>query len=171
MAGYAVAGVFAAITLSTAVCGVIAYVLAVRDLPRGGATGRCAVPIWGSPSRSTTAFWFLVHVDGIYVNSQLPALATGGYGAIATLARPIVYFPAAVNNLFFPFLAASTRAAARRRVLRACWRRPSPSRCYAGRDVRRFPELLLTVTFGASYVNLADRLVAWSPRRSRRWPC
>jgi O-antigen/teichoic acid export membrane protein len=89
-------------------------------------------------------------VDTVYVNGRLPALADGGYAAASTLARPLVYLPAAVNQMLFPFLTLAT-SRTRRTVLGRMLAAAAAVALPALACTALFPRLLLETTFGTAY--------------------
>jgi len=157
-AGYGVTGVFAAIAASNAVCFLLAWCLAIRGLPREGIYRPLQVDEVGLAAALNAAFWFLVHVDTVYVNRELPALATSGYAAAATLARPVVYFPNAVNQMLFPFLASATTARVRRVVLGRMLAAAAIVVLAALAVTVAVPGLILEATFGKAYLGVSGIL-------------
>jgi O-antigen/teichoic acid export membrane protein len=156
--GYGVSGVFAAIALSNGICFVVAWWLAVRGLPRDGVYRPLQIDEVGLAAALNAAFWFLVHVDTVYVNRELPALATSGYAAAATLARPVVYFPNAVNQMLFPFLASVTTTGTRRVILGRMLAAAAIVVLAALAVTLTVPELILGATFGQAYLGVSGIL-------------
>ena len=157
-AGYGVAGVFAAIAVSNGICFLLAWWLAVRGLPRGGIYRPLQGGEVGLAAALNAAFWFLVHVDTVYVNRELPALAASGYAAAATLARPVVYFPNAVNQMLFPFLASASAARTRRVVLGRMLAAAVIVVLAALAATLVAPGLILRATFGTAYLGVSGIL-------------
>lgn len=158
IAGYGVAGVFAAIVASNAVCFVVAYALSMPGLPRAGRYTPLRLDEVGLAAILNAAFWFLVHVDTVYVNAHLPLAASAGYAAAATLARPVVYFPNAVNQMLFPFLTAAASPAIRRRVLAQMTAAAIALGAAALIAFAVAPRLILGLTFGPAYFEAAPLL-------------
>jgi O-antigen/teichoic acid export membrane protein len=159
MSGYGVSGVFAAIAASNVVCFVVAYALAIGGLPRGARYRPLHVSDVGITGAISAAFWFLVHVDTVYVNSELPSLAARGYAAASTLARPVVYFPAAVNQVLFPFLTSAGGWTGRRVVLSRMLATAIAVDLAALAVLAAAPRPILEATFGAAYGGASDMLV------------
>jgi O-antigen/teichoic acid export membrane protein len=157
-AGYGVAGVFAAIAISTSACFVAAYLAAVRFLPPSGRYRPLRMEDIALASSINAAFWFLVHVDTAYVNRELGDLAARGYAAAATLARPVVYFPFAVNNLLFPFLTSAAIGPERRRVLARMFGATIALDVVVLSVLAAAPEPILRLTFGPEYVGVSGIL-------------
>jgi hypothetical protein len=88
-----------------------------RGLPRGGVYRALHVAEVGMAISVNLAFWFLVQVDTIYVNKQLPDVALHGYAAASALGKMLVYIPVAVGHVLFPLLIATRTPAAGRRML------------------------------------------------------
>jgi O-antigen/teichoic acid export membrane protein len=157
-AGYGAAGVCAGIAVSTFGCFLIAYVIAASGLPPSGRYRPLHIEEVGLAGAASAAFWFLVHVDTVYVNGQLPAIAKAGYAAASTLARPLVYFPAAVNQVLFPFLAAATTGRARRTLLAQMLMAAAAIDVVALVALEVAPRLILETTFGTAYGDASGTL-------------
>jgi O-antigen/teichoic acid export membrane protein len=115
--GFEVGGTLAAITGAAVLCLSIGCLSAVRRLGTGGRYQPLHLGEVGLAIALNAAFWFLVEVDRIYVNRDLPALAAEGYAAASSLGKMLVYIPVAIGNVLFPLLAAARDASSRRAVL------------------------------------------------------
>lgn len=157
--GFEVAGTFAAITGSAVLTLTLGLIAVTRGLGRGGRYQPLHLGEVGLAIVLNAAFWFLVQVDTIYVNRELPLIAEGGYVAASGLAKLLVYVPLAVGNVMFPLLSAAPTAAARRRVLRRMLLMA------AGLDVAGLaaiavaPERILLLTLGPSHIAAAGYLL------------
>ena len=89
---------------------------------------------------------------------MLPALATSGYAAAATLARPVVYFPNAVNQLLFPFLATAATARERRVLLGRMLTAAVLVVLAAVAAMLVAPGFILGTTFGTAYLGASGIL-------------
>ena len=156
----AATGMFVAIALSTSVCFAGAYVLTVRELPAATTYRPLGLGEIAMAASINGAFWFLVHVDTVYVNRELPQLVDQGYAAAAVLARPIVYFSAGVNQALFPFLAVAATRETRRHVLTRMFATAALLSIVGLVALWASPEWLLALTFGPAYVEAARLLPA-----------
>jgi O-antigen/teichoic acid export membrane protein len=156
--GFGVPGVLAAIIVSNTGCFLVAAARAVSGLPRGRRHRPLRLGAVGITGALNAAFSFLVHVDTVYVNRELPELAARGYAAAATLARPVVYLPAVVNQTLFPFLASAAGAAARRAVM---LQMAGAAILVGGATIAATllaPRWLLETTFGPAYAGASGIL-------------
>jgi O-antigen/teichoic acid export membrane protein len=156
--GFEVAGTFAAITGSAALTLALGLV-AVRGLGRGGRYRPLHLGEVGLAITLNAAFWFLVQVDTIYVNRELPLVAEGGYVAASGLAKMLVYVPLAVGNVMFPLLSAAPTAAARRHVLRRMLMMAAALDVAGLAAIAAAPERILLLTLGPSHIAAAGYLL------------
>jgi O-antigen/teichoic acid export membrane protein len=157
--GFEVGGAFLAITGSAVLCLAAGASVALRGLPRGGVYRALHVTEVGLAVTVNLAFWFLVQVDTIYVNKQLPDVALQGYAAASALGRMLVYIPVAVGNVLFPLLiAARTPAAGRTMLLRMLLLTVALDAIGFG-IIAVSPERLLLLTLGGQYLTATSLLL------------
>lgn len=157
--GFEVAGTFAAITGSAALTLALGLVAVTRGLGRGGRYQPLHLGEVGLAIVLNAAFWFLVQVDTIYVNRELPLVAEGGYVAASGLAKMLVYVPLAVGNVMFPLLSAAPTATARRQVLRRMLMMAAALDIVGLAAIAVAPERILLLTLGPSHIAAAGYLL------------
>ena len=157
--GFEVAGTFAALTGSAVLTFAIGLGAATRGLGTGGRYRPLHLGEVGLAIVINAAFWFLVQVDTIYVNRELPAVAEGGYVAASGLAKMLVYVPLAVGNVMFPLLSAAPSALARRRVLVRMLAMAAALAAAGLLAMAAAPERILLLTLGPSHVAAAGYLL------------
>ena len=157
--GFEVAGTFAAITGSAALTLAIGLVVVTRGLGQGGRYQPLHLGEVGLAITLNAAFWFLVQVDTIYVNRQLPLLAEGGYVAASGLAKMLVYVPLAVGNVMFPLLSAAPTDIARRRVLTRMLMMAAALDVVGLLAIAAAPERILLLTLGPTHIAAAGYLL------------
>jgi O-antigen/teichoic acid export membrane protein len=157
--GFEVAGTFAAITVSAVLTSALGLAAVTRGLGTGGRYQPLHLGEVALAMVITAAFWFLVQVDTIYVNRELPVVAEGGYVAASGLAKMLVYVPLAVGNVMFPLLSAAPNALARRRVLLRMLAMAAALAAGGLVAMAAAPERILLLTLGPSHVAAAGYLL------------
>jgi O-antigen/teichoic acid export membrane protein len=158
-AGFGIQGVFLGLAASTVCVAALAQLLARRPLPRGGRYPGLPLRHVALAVVLTAAFWFLVHVDLLYVNRLLPQLVSQGYGAASTLGRMLVLVPFSVLHLMFPFLAGARNGADRRRVLARMTATALALGATGVLGLTLAPALVLALTYPPEYASAAPLLL------------
>jgi O-antigen/teichoic acid export membrane protein len=157
--GFEVGGTFLAITGSAILCLGLGARVALRGLPRGGVYRALHLTEVGMAIAVNLAFWFLVQVDTIYVNKQIPDVALHGYAAASALGKMLVYIPVAVGNVLFPLLTAARTPAAGRAMLLRMLLIAVVLDAIGFAIIAVSPERLLVLTLGRAYVGAAPLLL------------
>ena len=158
--GFEVGATFAAITASALVCLAIGLRAALHGLPHGGRHQPLHLAEVATAVAINAAFWFVVQIDTIYVNRQLPGLAAQGYVAASGLAKMLVYIPLGVGNILFPLLMSATSDRARRRVLLRMMAVAVALDVAGLLVIAAAPDQILRLTLGPSHAGAADFLLA-----------
>lgn len=159
--GFAVRGIFLGMIFANGMMALLSWTVTTAGVPAANAPEKSRLP-WRDVSgaiAASGAFALLTQVDLIYVNHSLPDEVRRGYGAVAMLAKTLVYLPAAAATVMFPMLEHERRKRDGGQVLvKALFVTALMTAIGAGLLIS-LPAKLIRLTFGEKYQGASHTMI------------